>query len=330
MMTGQVLAGQSPSQAAAYQVLILFLIASTACSTVQMLSHFVSHELMNMKEVRLQTAGLVRVTNGKVSFSLKAPVESLRNIASTWLQPPPSTEKKLRDRIPTSTVLAPSVVPLNSIASSDKDTTYPVLRVDELMVERANMEISFNVSTKDRICITGTTGIGKSQLMRTIAGLEHVEGEMELNGVSSRELKWPQWRSRVCWVSQDRTTREGTPRELYEEIHSFRSQRQKHIGQYPEDIAEEWGLDASVFDRSWSTLSGGEAQRASLAVALAFEPEVLLLDEITAGLDEETTLAVEKTLLSNRIPIVMVTHSPAQLQRFCTHHMDLNKAKAAT
>lgn len=57
---------------------------------------------------------------------------------------------------------------------------------------------------------------------------------------------------------------------------------------------------------------------------------MLLLDEITAGLDEDTEKAVENTLSSSDIPIVMVTHSRAQLNRFCTHHMDLNGAVVIT
>lgn len=190
------------------------------------------------------------------------------------------------------------------------------------------MEVSFILTGGDRICTTGTTGIGKTQLMKTIAGLERVDGRMELNKVSSTELKWPQWRRQVCWVSQDRATLDGAPRELFHEVCSFRSQKRKEHSRYPENIAAEWGLDAAaVFDRPWSTLSGGEAQRASLAIALSFEPEVLLLDEITGGLDEDTTLAVENTLASSDIPIVMVTYSHTQLDRFCTHHMDLNEAR---
>ena len=59
------------------------------------------------------------------------------------------------------------------------------------------MLVSFNLSANDRIGITGTTGIGKTQLMRTISGLEHVEGTMVLNGVSSTVLKWPEWRRQV-------------------------------------------------------------------------------------------------------------------------------------
>jgi putative ABC transport system permease protein len=322
MMTGQVLSGQSPTQAAAYQVLILFLITSTACSTVQMLSSFVSHELMNMKDVRLQTSGLTRVTNGKF-FTLKAPIQSAKNVAASWFQP---AEVVKVTNTPLSVMRMPSVVPLGSVADKDAGT-FPVLKVAKIRVERSNMEVSFNLSANDRIGITGTTGIGKTQLLRTISGLEHMEGTMVLNGVSSTALKWPEWRRQVSWVSQDRTTLDGTPREFFEEVRSFHSQKRERLGRYPEEIAAKWGLSASAFDRPWSTLSGGEVQRASLAIALSFEPEVLLLDEITAGLDEKTTLAVENTLLSTGVPIVMVTHSQAQLERFCTHHMDLNEAR---
>jgi ATPase subunit of ABC transporter with duplicated ATPase domains len=89
-----------------------------------------------------------------------------------------------------------------------------------------------------------------------------------------------------------------------------------------------WNLPESVFDRSWSTLSAGEIQRAHLAIALALEPDILVLDEISSALDDDTTLLVEKTLTSWTIPILMVTHDRAQLNRFCTHHIEM-KARAA-
>ncbi|CAE7935200.1 unnamed protein product, partial [Symbiodinium sp. KB8] len=53
MMTGQILAGQSPQQAAAYQTLILFLIASTTCIVVQLVTALVSGSLMDFKNARL-------------------------------------------------------------------------------------------------------------------------------------------------------------------------------------------------------------------------------------------------------------------------------------
>ena len=328
MMTGQVLSGQSPSQAAAYQVLILFLITSTACSTVQLLARFISHELINWHEDRLQTHRLQRINsaiNEKISFSIRDPLGSTRKIVSSLLRPQQSQAKAEQPSALESKALIPTAVPVHSTSSS---STTPILRVKDVCVQRANMTVSFNLARGERIGITGSSGIGKTQILRTLAGLENIKGDMKLNGVSCRDQKWPYWRRQVCWVSQDRTTLDGTPREFFEEIQTYRAQSKEVNIQNPEDIAAPWNLPASAFDRPWSTLSGGEAARASLAIALSFEPKVLLLDEITAGLDEQTERAVEKTLASNDVPIVMVTHSRAQLDRFCTHHMDLNGVTA--
>lgn len=328
MMTGQVLSGQSPSQAALYQLLILFLITSTACSTVQLLARMVSHELMNMQEHRLQTTELLRVEHGtnmrrKDSVPWDRPVRSAKRLATALKSVLANKQAHHKSVTPSTTEdRVPTVTRLRS--TSDEVAT-PILTVDGVRVERADLTLSLSLKPGDRIGISGASGIGKTQVLRTIAGLEHCEGIMELNGESFEQLKWPEWRRRVCWVSQDRPTLDGTPSEFYEDICSFRSQRiQNGTRRRPEEIASIWNLPASSFDRQWATLSGGEAQRASLAIALSLEPQVLLLDEVTSALDEATEKAVENSLTSCNIPIIMVTHSISQLDRFCTHHVNLN------
>ena len=337
MMTGQVLSGQSPSQAAAYQVLILFLITATACSTVQLLARLVSHELMNMKEHRLQLAGLVHYKKRRganASLTLRAPIRtffgrSREGGRATHQSSHLSTSTKMLvpsiTKLPTE-MLVPSITKLHSNTNNEDVSVAqtPVLKVDRVRVHRANLKLCFCLFPGDRIGVTGASGVGKTQVLRTLVGLEHCEGSLELmNGKSFEGLKWPDWRRQVCLVSQDRPTLGGTPRELFEEIRTFHSQRRKSIGQYPEQIAAEWGLPSSVFDRPWTTLSGGEAQRASLAIALSSGPQVLLLDEVTAGLDEATEQLVETSLAASGIPIIMVTHSSEQLHRFCTHHISI-------
>ncbi|CAE7622448.1 STAR1 [Symbiodinium sp. CCMP2592] len=98
---------------------------------------------------------------------------------------------------------------------------------------------------------------------------------------------------------------------------------QEHLLWHKRAYAATWRLDPSAFDRPWAELSGGEAQRVALALALATQPQVLLLDEAISGLDVATQKLVEASLAASRVPIVMVTHSPEQLRRFCTHHLDL-------
>jgi ABC-type iron transport system FetAB ATPase subunit len=210
----------------------------------------------------------------------------------------------------------------------------PILRIHEMKVARANVDLSLELHHGDRIGIQGSSGIGKSQILRTLAGLEALDrSSLVFMGTAASDVSMPEWRRRIALLSQDRPSLQGTPREFYEQVCRFQSQQQQlrdnnSLGngdgrKDPAMLAAEWGLAESAFDQPWSTLSGGESQRACLAIALALEPEVLLLDESTSALDEQATLQVEDTLKRLVIPIVMVSHDTAQVDRFCNRRIDL-------
>jgi putative ABC transport system ATP-binding protein len=86
----------------------------------------------------------------------------------------------------------------------------------------------------------------------------------------------------------------------------------------PQELLERAGLAAAFLTREADTLSGGEAQRACLARALATRPRVLLMDEPTSALDPEATAVIEgltRDLAADGIPVVLVSHDAAQAQR---------------
>jgi putative ABC transport system ATP-binding protein len=88
------------------------------------------------------------------------------------------------------------------------------------------------------------------------------------------------------------------------------------------------GLDASFLDRDASRLSVGEQQRVMLARALALEPEVLLLDEPTASLDEGAKAAVEEALRGlNGVSLVLVTHDAQQAERLSERTIRLEEGR---
>lgn len=297
MMSGQILAGRPPQQAAMYQIVVMFLISSTALLSVQMIIQSSVRSIVNTQQSRLR-CGVLELSK------LKTEEESPALAASKTL---PTKE----------------LPPLSS-----QDASAPILEVRNLTVPRANARIEYLALRKgDRVAISGKSGSGKTQILRSIVGLEEqLEGGVTLLGKSvdpSTDL--PAFRSRVCLVPTQKPTLEGTPNQFYEKILRYQSQQQKAktSSVTPTEIAQRWDLPAGILDRDWTTLSGGESQRVVLAIVLALQPEVLLLDESMSLMDEATSMLVEETLKESQIPILVVTHSENQLLRFCTDKLVL-------
>ena len=113
----------------------------------------------------------------------------------------------------------------------------------------------------------------------------------------------------------------GTPQAYAQEVAQFASQRGRDVDD-PQQIGLSWGLPVKTWHQPWSDLSGGEAQRALLAIALSRRPAVLLLDEPTSNLDAEATLAVERTLAEHSA--IWVTHDGAQIDRVADRTLALS------
>ncbi len=200
--------------------------------------------------------------------------------------------------------------------------------------------LMFSVPRGERLCITGPSGVGKSILLKALAHLEPLdEGRVyleTLNGVcvtpcsSGRPVEdkkeqvigAPTWRSKVSYISQQSPRVGGTPLEYYRTIKGFCSQRGNKESD-PCQILALWGLEKEHWNREWGSLSGGEAQRCALAIALALNPDVLLLDEPTSALDSARSLLVEETIVNSGITCIWVTHDAEQAERVATRRLIL-------
>ena len=359
LMTGQILAGQSPLQAATYQMLVFMLMASTTCTAVQVLIRLAVTSLVDQRNDRLQLGTLQRV--GK-------PIGYKRNIVLAMLSSMPQLDLRTRiwlrrilfrkgsknrshkmekingigndanrkqQQLPKTSYYPQmpvySVALNRTISNSNADGSLPILSIDEMRVARTNMDVTLHVRCEDRIALTGQSGIGKSQVLRTLAGLEAVDRtSVHLRNTSAATMSMAEWRSHVVLVPQQRPSLEGTPNDFYDQVLQFSSQRRKKRDQNisyitPSEYGAKWGVATALFDRPWSKLSGGESQRIVLAIALSLQPEVLLLDESTSALDEKTEILVENTIKSLRIPVILVSHSGTQIDRFCTQRLSLER-----
>jgi putative ABC transport system ATP-binding protein len=201
-------------------------------------------------------------------------------------------------------------------------------------------DVSFAVKPGHVFTVLGPSGSGKSTLLRAIDRLiEPTSGRVLLDGRPAADLPVQQLRRRVGMVFQTAALFDGTVMDnvLYgprlranderapDDARAGRSSRSDRDAAHDQasGLLRRVGLPDSFCDKPVDELSGGEAQRVSLARALANEPEVLLLDEPTAALDPSASLLIEDLLeqLSGEtdLTFIFVTHNLPQARRIGDH-----------
>ena len=161
-------------------------------------------------------------------------------------------------------------------------------------------EVSFNIDSGELILITGPTGSGKTTLMRLITK-EYLpsEGQILFDGTSLVEIKpalLPLHRRRIGVIFQDyRLLPESNVWENVALPLLIAGKSNQEIEERVTDLLKLVKL-VDKFELFPNELSGGEAQRVSIARALAVAPPVLFADEPTGNLDKNSSLAIIKLL----------------------------------
>ncbi len=179
-------------------------------------------------------------------------------------------------------------------------------------------DISLEFPAGKVTCLIGPSGSGKSTLLRCLNRLwEPPAGTVFLDGADITSLDVLALRRQVGMLFQSPALFDGTVADNVAFGPTLRGESlsDDRIG----DLLEMAGLSRAMAAKSSDELSGGEAQRAALARALANEPEALLLDEPTSALDPAATRQVEESILRLRdalgLTVVWVSHSVEQVTR---------------
>ena len=179
--------------------------------------------------------------------------------------------------------------------------------------------VSLTARCGEIVAIVGPSGSGKSTLLSLIAGANHPsQGSITVAGFSPIVTGTEAWNSIVQYCPQEPFFRSGTLKENFEAVCPGISEARIH------ELCSRVGLDLSrLGDRSGTStmlgergarISGGERARLAIARTLALNPRVLLLDEPTAALDDESTDRLIATLLDlKRDHCIVVTTHDARL-----------------
>ena len=162
-------------------------------------------------------------------------------------------------------------------------------------------DVSISVNAGETIAITGPSGAGKSSLVKLIVGLYPPnDGALRVNGHDLRSIDLDAYRARVGLVTQETQLFAGTVRENLQIgrpdasdtdcLHALEQASAMPILRRGGE-----GLDTRIGE-SGLRLSGGERQRVAIARALLRDPDLLVFDEATSGLDAITERAVTETV----------------------------------
>ena len=192
--------------------------------------------------------------------------------------------------------------------------------------------VNLRVGNSESVALTGESGSGKSTLLHLIAGLDAADGgEIKLDGVALSGLndaaRADLRRDRLGLVFQQYNL---IPSLIVDDNLKFQSRLAgKHDAAWHAELTERLGL-GDLLKRYPEQLSGGQQQRVAIGRALAPKPLLLLADEPTGNLDEDTAdevLALARDLVvRSGCGFLMVTHSArlaATLDRRVTLHAGL-------
>ena len=195
-----------------------------------------------------------------------------------------------------------------------------ILKVKNLNVglekEEIIKDLSFEVKERDVLIILGPNGAGKTTLLRALLGLIPYEGEVV-------------WKSKnISYLPpQELVQRKYLPPMTIDEFFKFKNVGEEKIFK----IFKEVGLDLLLLKRSFGALSTGQFQRMIIAWALVDEPDVLLFDEVTYGIDagaEETIYSLLHRIWKQRnLTVLLITHDLNVVYEHANNVLCLNKEK---
>ncbi len=156
--------------------------------------------------------------------------------------------------------------------------------------------LNLTINKGERVALIGNNGAGKSTLLKLLTGLIKPDsGEIELDGKDIIRLKPEQISDTISYVYQNPENMfidDSIKRDI---AFSMKARNIKGHKERTEALLRQFDL-VELAERDGRLLSGGQMRRASLAIGVALNPQIMLLDEPTANLDIATRKSITKTL----------------------------------
>lgn len=192
-------------------------------------------------------------------------------------------------------------------------------------------QLTLDLENHSSIGIIGSSGCGKSTLLRILSGIEASDGgKVKINGLSPlTEKEIFQEKIAVVFQQHNLFPHLTLERNISLILEKIKKLDQKTAKEKAQDFLNQLYLLDHKDKLPWQ-VSGGQAQRASIARALATEPELIFMDEPTAALDPQLSYEVLESvakLKKQGIDFIFVTHEIKFLQNFADYFLFLHQGE---
>ena len=240
-----------------------------------------------------------------------ASVRRVMNLLDTTIAIPPRGEALTQDRVR-------GEIKFDNITFAYRDRYYIL------------QNLSLHVPAQATIGIVGATGSGKSTLVKLLLRFYEVQnGNIAIDGIGIKDYALYDLRRAIAWVSQDVFLFHDTVAENIR-YGSFDATRESIVNAAKLAEAHEFivqlpqGYDTIIGERG-QKLSGGQRQRLAIARAILKDPPILILDEATSAVDNETEAAIQRSLVKitqNRTTIAIAHRLSTIRYSDCIYVMD--------
>ncbi|MCR8699318.1 ATP-binding cassette domain-containing protein [Campylobacter ureolyticus] len=184
-------------------------------------------------------------------------------------------------------------------------------------------DVNFNLENGDNLAILGVSGSGKSTLANLLSAVEKpTNGEILLNG-ENRNLN-----KKISLIMQTQKLCLNPTLRIKTSINLLK--KYLHLKFSDSDVKnlfETLNLNQEILQKFPHEISGGEASRIGILKALLIKPDILICDEITAGLDEENKNSVLNVLKKLKQIIIFITHDLEAAKEISKNVLILEKGK---
>ncbi|MBC7367245.1 MAG: ABC transporter ATP-binding protein [Undibacterium sp.] len=185
--------------------------------------------------------------------------------------------------------------------------------------------VSFSIQAGQIFGLLGPNGAGKTSTLECLLGLREADsGDVEVGGLDAR--KFPREVKQKIGVALQNTSLQDkiTPREALRLFGSFYPRRAT-----PDTLLERFALTDKA-DAPFDSLSGGQRQRLALALAFVNEPELVILDEPTTGLDPQARRELHEEILRMKrdgYTVLITTHYLEEAEQLCDRIAIIDQGK---